>query len=309
MKRTAILISATLMMLTASIASAQATRTWISGVGDDGSACSYTAPCKTWAGAYAKTAVGGEIDALNSGGFGTLTIGHAITIDGGAGNLASTLSGALTAFVINAASTDRVIIRNIEINGASGGLGGIRINTAKSVTIQNVSIFAFSGASARGIDAQCTSACRVTVINSKVDNNAGIGMVFQGTVASVVNADVVNSSSTNNGSHGIFAANGANVTLTGVVASDNAISGLVADGTATTVSISRSTFANNAGPGVQAGTGSAVTTTIGLARSNVIANSPGVQLSGGVVQTHQDNAILRNNVDVSGGALSPVSQQ
>ena len=46
-------------------ASAQATRTWISGVGDDVNPCSRTAPCKTWAGAISKTAAGGEIDCLD----------------------------------------------------------------------------------------------------------------------------------------------------------------------------------------------------------------------------------------------------
>ena len=52
----------------------QATRTWVSGVGDDVNPCSRTAPCKTWAGAISKTAAGGIIDALDPGGFGTVTI-------------------------------------------------------------------------------------------------------------------------------------------------------------------------------------------------------------------------------------------
>src|SRR6201997_2309157 len=66
-------------------ASAQATRTWISGVGDNVNPCSRTAPCKTWAGAISKTAAGGEIDALDPGGFGALTITKPITLDGGGG--------------------------------------------------------------------------------------------------------------------------------------------------------------------------------------------------------------------------------
>ena len=64
-------------------AQAQATRTWISGVGDDANPCSRTAPCKTFAGAISKTATGGEIDALDPGGFGALTITKPITLDGG----------------------------------------------------------------------------------------------------------------------------------------------------------------------------------------------------------------------------------
>ena len=46
-------------------AHAQATRTWVSGVGDDNNPCSRTSPCMTFAGAIAKTAAGGEIDALD----------------------------------------------------------------------------------------------------------------------------------------------------------------------------------------------------------------------------------------------------
>jgi hypothetical protein len=74
-------------VLASSIANAQATRTWVSGVGDDANPCSRTAPCKTFAGAISKTAPGGEIDALDPGGFGALTITNAITIDGGGGRL------------------------------------------------------------------------------------------------------------------------------------------------------------------------------------------------------------------------------
>src|SRR5258708_30391660 len=70
---------------------AQASRTWVSGVGDDANPCSRTAPCKTWAGAISKTAPGGEIDALDPGGFGAVTITKAITLHRGGGQLASTL--------------------------------------------------------------------------------------------------------------------------------------------------------------------------------------------------------------------------
>src|SRR5207342_1090294 len=78
--RTALTLAAC-TLLGSSIASAQATRTWVSGVGDDVNPCSRTAPCKTFAGAISKTAAGGEIDVLDPGGFGTVTITKSITID------------------------------------------------------------------------------------------------------------------------------------------------------------------------------------------------------------------------------------
>src|SRR5574338_693370 len=64
-----------------SIANAQATRTWVSGVGDDANPCSRTAPCKTFAGAISKTAASGEINCLDPAGYGAVTITKAITID------------------------------------------------------------------------------------------------------------------------------------------------------------------------------------------------------------------------------------
>src|ERR1700712_3385042 len=73
-------------------ANAQATRTWVSGLGDDANPCSRTAPCKTFPGAYSKTAAGGEIDVIDPGGFGVVSVSKALTIDGGGGVMASILS-------------------------------------------------------------------------------------------------------------------------------------------------------------------------------------------------------------------------
>src|SRR6266566_3370678 len=96
----------------------QATRTWVSGVGDDANPGSRTAPCKTFASAISKTAAGGEIDALDSGGFGALTIAKSITIDGGT-NLAGILVSGTNGFVVNAAATDTIILRHLTFNGAN----------------------------------------------------------------------------------------------------------------------------------------------------------------------------------------------
>ena len=99
-----------------SLAAAQASRTWVSGVGDDANPCSRTAPCKTFAGAISKTAPAGEIDTLDPGGFGAVTITKSITIDGTAG-LAGVLVSGTNGIVVNAGSGDVVILRNIDFNG------------------------------------------------------------------------------------------------------------------------------------------------------------------------------------------------
>src|SRR5438876_12298812 len=86
----------------ATMAQAQATRTWVSGVGDDVNPCSRTAPCKTFAGAISKTAVNGEIDCLDPGGFGAVTISKGLTIDGTTGSgFGSILASSVNGIVIN----------------------------------------------------------------------------------------------------------------------------------------------------------------------------------------------------------------
>src|SRR3954453_760609 len=115
-----ILAIATFIFAFASLAQAQASRTWVSGVGDDANPCSRTAPCKTWAGAISKTAVNGEIDAMDPGGFGTVNITKGITIDGGQTH-ASILATVTNGIIINitgvANDTQKVIIRRLSING------------------------------------------------------------------------------------------------------------------------------------------------------------------------------------------------
>src|SRR6516225_8890284 len=103
------------------IGGGQATRTWVSGVGDDVNPCSRTAPCKTFAGAISKTAPGGEIDALDPGGFGALTINKSITIDGGGGQVASVLASGTNGIVVAAGAADVVTLRNLRINGVISG--------------------------------------------------------------------------------------------------------------------------------------------------------------------------------------------
>src|SRR5260370_36002106 len=96
-----ILVVALVVLVFSSVASAQATRTWVSGVGDDANPCSRTAPCKTFAGAISKTAVGGQIDCLDPGGFGAVTITKSILIDCDAGPGGELVSGT-NGIIINA---------------------------------------------------------------------------------------------------------------------------------------------------------------------------------------------------------------
>ena len=135
MKKLIPLAGAALFLL-AHTASAQATRTWVSGVGDDANPCSRTAPGKTFAGAISKTAAKGTINVLDPAGFGAVTITKSITIDGGGveGNI---LVSGTNAIIINAAATDVVILRNLQFQGVGTGLAGVKILCAGAVYLEN----------------------------------------------------------------------------------------------------------------------------------------------------------------------------
>src|SRR5947207_8990983 len=143
----------TLVLLGTTFGYAQASRTWVSGVGDDANPCSRTAPCKTFAGAISKTAPGGEIDALDPGGFGAVTITKAITIEGGGGQVASVLVAGTNGIVVAAGGSDVVILRNLRLNGirgsGNGGLSGIRFISGGSLIVDKCEIFGFNN---NGVD-------------------------------------------------------------------------------------------------------------------------------------------------------------
>lgn len=165
--------------LAAQSANAQATRTWVSGVGNDANPCSRTAPCKTFAGAISKTAAGGEINALDPGGYGAVTITKSITIDGGAGQIASVLAAGTNGIIINAGANDTVTLRNIEINGVrgtpTGGLNGVRFLAGAALHIENCRIFGFTQ-NAIDVNVNTSSPVKVTVTETNLTSNNGNGL-------------------------------------------------------------------------------------------------------------------------------------
>ena len=154
-------------MVCAAPASAQATRTWVSGVGDDMNPCSRTAPCKTFAGAISKTAAGGEINCIDPGGFGGVTIVKSIAImcdHVTAGVLVPQTNG----IVVNAKDGDKVVLSGLDIFGAGTGLTGVRV-VKGNVLIRNATIQGFSAADSKGVSNEGTG--QVIVTDSVIVNN------------------------------------------------------------------------------------------------------------------------------------------
>jgi hypothetical protein len=153
-------------------AHAQASRTWISGVGNDANPCSLTAPCKTFAGAISKTAVNGEINCLDSNGAGAVTITKSITFDCHeifVSILNAGTNGIIVSFDSFAPGDTRktVRIRNLNLNGFNTGLVGIKIVGAASagsaVFIEDCLIDGNFGSPGRGISDERTGGGELSI--------------------------------------------------------------------------------------------------------------------------------------------------
>ena len=190
--RTAFYISI-LIALICSVTQAQAQRTWVSGLGDDGNPCSRTAPCRTFAGAIAKTATGGEIDCLDPSGFGPVIISKSITIDGTrglSGILATTLPNVITINLTtpnDAAKTVR--LRGLSLNGLGTGTNGINVISDGSVSVEDCVIDGF----AIGIKDDTAA---LFVRNTTIRNNRTAGIAAKGKVGLADVALVFNDTAT-----------------------------------------------------------------------------------------------------------------
>jgi len=240
-------------LLCSSLAQAQATRTWVSGVGDDANPCSRTAPCKTFAGAISKTAAGGEIDALDPGGFGAVTITKAITIDGGGGQVASVLASGTNGIVIIAGVSDVVILRNLRFNGIGAGLAGIKFTSGSALSVENCDVF---GWSQHGILIQPNTqavGARVSIKNTTATNNAN-GITVDGSGGNaglIIKVAISESFATLNTANGITGGSTAGhstvfLMLNRIVSSNNNGVGISASGPSVGVEIGGSTVSGNA---------------------------------------------------------------
>ena len=293
-----LLVIATFLLAFASIAQAQATRTWVSGVGDDVNPCSRTAPCKTFAGAISKTAPGGEIDALDPGGFGAVTITKSITIDGthGAG-FGSILHSGVSGVIVNGAGAV-VTLRSLSINGAgtTTGLNGIRFIQGSRLLVEDCKIFNSTNASGTaGIDIQLGTAAKVYVTDSTIyANNRGIRATTTSGVLLVV---VENTTIQNNTQEGVKLETGGFLEARNSNISYNATGVSLTGGANSGASLLHCEVIANTVTGLAAGTSGF--TRIG--DSSFIGNPTGIsQSAANTVKTFGDNYIVDA---ITGGAL------
>jgi hypothetical protein len=295
----------------ATAAQAQATRTWVSGVGDDVNPCSRTAPCKTFAGAISKTAAGGEIDALDPGGFGAITITKSITLDGGTGSgWASILASGTTGVNVNDSATATpntiiVTLRRLSINGAGTTLGtnGINFISGKRVNVEDCQIQNFSTNGIRVAFTAASVSNRLFVSDTSIWNcGDGINVSSTGAgsfaTADLKNVKIQKSLTTGDGIE--LGTNGfASLYECHLAGLDGAAIRTTAG--AGGVTIQNSMIINNTA-GIIHGAG-----TSRIGGSSFILNVTGISFTGGTVRSFGDNNFDGNPTPFSGGALTPIA--
>jgi hypothetical protein len=288
-----------IILVAAFAAQGQATRTWVSGVGDDANPCSRTAPCKTFAGAISKTASGGIIDALDPGGFGAVTITKPITIEGN-GTLASVLSSGVNGIIVNITSGSgrNVVLRNILIDGSgipSIGLNGIRFIAGDSLLVEDCYIKTYSGA---GIDFENDAGIGQLIVRRTSIANCAQGILVKPQAAATAARASIHDSLVTTCSVGVRAEDKSNVNI-----SDSRIAGNVGDGVlafaaggiGTVVVVSHTQVAGNTGNGLKTQGGNAI---MRVFFSTITGNALGLDHSlGGELSSYVNNVLTGNSSD------------
>jgi hypothetical protein len=272
----------------------QATRTWVSGVGDDVNPCSRTAPCKTFAGAISKTATGGIINAMDDGGFGALTITKGITVDGGSHTAGMLASGGINAINVNAPGA-YVVLRNLDIegNGTTLGLNGVNIIAARVVKIVHSDIGFFSRS---GVLLNSSSnPTRVVLIDTRVHDNGGNGVTVAAQNGTTATGTIRRSDLDDN-------ACGAMVTNFAMSNDFTTECGAGAPNGGTGVgnlNIFRTSIGDNFSRGVEARGGTSIAR---ISANDIAGSNYGVRaLDGGTIQTWGNNVFGNNGANTAPG--------
>ena len=278
----------------------QATRTWVSGVGDDANPCSRTAPCKTFAGAISKTAVGGEIDALDPGGFGSVTITKSITI-AGVGTHASILSAGFFGVQINdggsgTPGTAVVTLRNISINGIGTGTTGVNFVSGGKLNLENVEI---AGTTQEGVRFAPSGNATLSIVNTTIHETAG-GILVAPTGTAIADGSITNTVVGNSSSYGMKFADRTIIAVKNSVVTNSNGDGFdihtTAGGVADVV-VTQSVSQNNNGNGFVAQATAGGTSILNLTDSSSLQNvGDGTRSSGNSVIWMGSTRITRNGL-------------
>jgi hypothetical protein len=297
------LLAAIVFACTMLASPAQAQRVFVSATGSDGNPCSFASPCRSFQHAHDTAPAGGEIDVLDPGGYGALTITKAISIQGH-GFSGISVNSAATGITINASTSDAVNLNGLLIDGAGVGYAGITFTTGKALTVSNsvARNLTFSG-----LNVTNNSTASLTVSNSYFTDNAENGLVIQPAGSPNITAAIDHSVFSDNGFAGLnVLGQGStgilNVTVTDSVASNNSTgTGFIVQ-TASGKSVSNLALTRVTVNGNLYGITSIGGATLWLAQSTLMQNTNGYFIAGGVINTYGNSFLAANGTNT--GSLS-----
>jgi hypothetical protein len=284
--------------LDAAPAQAQATRTYVSGVGKDSNPCTAAAPCQTLQKALGQTLAGGQIYALDSANYGYVTIDKAVSIISGRGVTGILASSSVTGITISAGANDIITLQGLDIDGAGSGASGVQFNSGASLNIQNSAIRGFTS----GINFQPNGSSALSVANTLISNNS-TGITFQNSATStgILNEVQLVNNGTAIVALGTSSTGPATMTIQNGMVANNSTVGILSGGFST-VRVANSTVANN-GVGLQAQTSSGL---LQVSGTTVTGNGTGwLAANGGQVISTSNNSIGGNTTGNTAPPTAP----
>jgi hypothetical protein len=247
---------------------------WVASNGSDANACSQTAPCATFQGAINKGAVA-QINCVNSGSYGVVTITASITIDCGTGNVGNIVISSTSGIFINTSAPATIILRHLAINGLHYFLPGINAQSFFSGTliVEDCMIHGFASAGGVGIFFSPTNGRGLLqVSNSQIFGN------YDGIILNPASGQI------------------ASVTLSGVELTGNVVSGLTLGGAGVVAgTIRNSVLEANGQYGLLANAGQVFFT---VEESSIIAN-----LSAGLITNSAGSVVNVGNSTIGTNSI------
>jgi hypothetical protein len=296
-----LLVTVLACSLPATPAQAQRDRVFVASYGSDSNPCTFGSPCKTFQNAVNVVAQGGEVTAIDSAGFGTIAIAHAVTItspNGVEAGIAAPASGS-AAITISAGPSDTIDLNGLTLDGDGiANTIGVQFNSGGSLEIRNSMIRNFGS---YGLLFEPSASSQLFVSNTRVSDNVASGIHISPAGPATINGVLDHVEIANNNGHGLIATVAAslqtvNLTLSDSVVANSATDGIVAKstgGTAVNILVRNSTIANqpSAFGLVSNGTGAIIWVTRSTITGN---NSPWEAPAGGILSTYGDNSVAGN---------------
>ena len=297
---------------------AEIQRTFVSTSGNDANPCTRAEPCRNFAAAIANTFAGGEVVALDSGGYGTFSVDKEITIAGAPGAHVAITAFSGNAVTVNAGVDDTIVLRNLYLTGL-GASRGVLFQAGGSLHVENVVASGFTqlGLYAFAVDAH------LVVVNSRFRHNGTHGVLTDQPLT--VELDGVRAD--RNGAAGVFLTNGAEgtlrhcvatrngdtgfglstgtrITIVDSVSDSNAVHGVLVNGTSPVANLVRVVLSNNAAGGLNTNSASS---TAWISDSTVTGNTNGLWESPGTIETYGDS-LVRGNTTNTFGTITAVAK-